>query len=196
MPASFSVVSSPSPIPDPASAPSCVFPSDQAQWFRAEVLPHEAAVRGYLKHRYPAVDADDVLQESYVKVLRAQTTGPIRSAKALLFTVVQRTALSLLRRPKHYTEVPFSAEAASRVLDERPDASEVADARQRTEIVKAAIELLPARCQEIMRRAVLRGEAPDEIAMAMGIAESTVRAQLALGLKRCTAYMQQHGAML
>lgn len=186
-------MNSPSSASDQAPTPPCAFPADSARWFREELQPHDAAVRGYLQRRYPGVDPDDVMQESYIKLLRAKATGQIRSTKAYFFTTVRNTVLSLLRKRKSYTETALSEVSHLRVYDDGPDAAEVAEAGHRFEFVKEAIEHLPPRCREVMRMAVLHGRSSEEICLALGIAENTVRAQLAIGLKKCTDYVREHG---
>jgi RNA polymerase sigma-70 factor (ECF subfamily) len=47
-------------------------PIDQAQWFSEQVQPHEPALRAYLSKRFPALpDHDDLVQETYIRTLRA-----------------------------------------------------------------------------------------------------------------------------
>ncbi len=41
-------MNSPSSASDQAPTPPCAFPADSARWFREELQPHDAAVRGYL----------------------------------------------------------------------------------------------------------------------------------------------------
>lgn len=65
--------------------------SDSTKWFTEEVQPHEPVLRSYLRGAFPAVrDLDDVVQESYLRLWRARTEEPIRSAKAFLFTAARR----------------------------------------------------------------------------------------------------------
>ena len=53
---------------------------EQARWFSEHVHPHEPALRAYLSKRFPTLpDHDDLVQETYVRVLRvadpARRTG-------------------------------------------------------------------------------------------------------------------------
>ena len=59
---------------------------DQARWFAENVLPHEPALRAWLHSRFPSqIDVDDVVQESFVRLLRVQETGPVANPRAFLF---------------------------------------------------------------------------------------------------------------
>ncbi|MSU23495.1 MAG: RNA polymerase subunit sigma-24, partial [Opitutus sp.] len=60
--------------------------SDSTRWFAEEVLPHEPALRAWLRARFPVVtDADDLVQEAYARLMQAHATGPIACPRAFLF---------------------------------------------------------------------------------------------------------------
>ena len=55
-------------------------------------------LKAYLRGSFPSVrDVEDVAQESYLRVWKAYATRPIRSAKALFYTVARRVALNVVR---------------------------------------------------------------------------------------------------
>ena len=61
-----------------------------ARWFAEEVQPHEPALRAYLRARFPAVgDHDDLVQETYARLLRAREQGRLTYAKAFLGFFIQ-----------------------------------------------------------------------------------------------------------
>ncbi|HEY0943912.1 MAG TPA: sigma-70 family RNA polymerase sigma factor [Opitutaceae bacterium] len=187
----------PASFPDPAMPPppadGVASAMEQARWFLKEVHPHEAAVRGYLRNHFPRVDADDVVQESYLKLLRAKTAGKIASVKAYLFAVARNTAVTLGRRQTIYAETPLNELPPLRVLDNGPDAANAADASQRFALMREAIDQLPPRCRDVMRLAALRGLANAEIAAELGLAENTVRVHLGRAIKKCADYLRERG---
>ncbi|HRE79927.1 MAG TPA: sigma factor, partial [Opitutaceae bacterium] len=70
---------------------------DPTRWFTTEVHAHEASLRTHLRAAFPrARDVDDLVQESYLRVWKAQASRPILSAKAFLFKVARHAALDLL----------------------------------------------------------------------------------------------------
>lgn len=158
-----------------------------------EVHPHEAAVRGYLRNRFPGVDVDDVVQESYLKLLRAKAAGKIASAKAYLFAVARNTAVTLGRRQTIYSATPLNELPDLRVLDGGPDAANAADASQRLALMRDAINQLPPRCRDVMRLAVLRGMGNAEIAAELGLSENTVRVHLGRAIKKCADFLRERG---
>lgn len=157
------------------------------------IRPHEAAVRGYLQSTFPAVDPDDVVQESYLKLLRAKTLGHVASAKAYFFSVARNTAITIFRRNQIYAATPIYDLPDSYILQDGADVSESINAEHRHELVIQAVDLLPARCRDILQFAVFHGMSNAEIATKLGLAEVTVRVQLARGMKRIVGYIREQG---
>lgn len=166
---------------------------DHAQWFAEAVQPHEPALRRYLRNQFPSIEADDVVQESYLKLLKARTAGKVTSTKAYFFSVARNTALTLFRRRRIYSEVPVNELPEWRVLDGGADAAESTNHQLRIALAVKAIGQLPGRCQEICRLVAWERLAPSDIAARLGIAESTVHVQLARGIMKCAAYLRERG---
>jgi len=178
----------------PRSENSRLSAVNQSKWFSEEVLPHEPALRGYLRNNFPTVETDDVVQDSYLKLIRSGALGKIASTKAYLFSVARNTALTLFHRRRIYSETPVDELPSWRVLDGGLDGAQALAGRERFELMAAAIEQLPDRCREVMSLAVLRGQANAEIAQALGLSENTVRVHLARGIKKCADFLRERGA--
>src|SRR5436305_11418065 len=82
-----------------------------------------------------AADAEDVLQEVFLKLVRRRG-GPIRDLAAYLLTAARHEACSVLRRRGRETLDGDVAADDLPVLDTRPDFAE-------TEAVRAAVAALP-----------------------------------------------------
>lgn len=162
-------------------------------WVVDNFGPHEGEVRGYIQARFPSVDADDIVQESYLKLLKLRAAEKIESARAYFFSVARNTALTLFRRERIYSDIPVSELPPALLAVEGDDAAEAAYSRQRLELVVAAIDRLPARCREVMQLSLLGGPSTAAIAQQLGLAESTVRVQLVRGVHRCRDFMNECG---
>ena len=80
--------------------------ADQSCWFVTEVQPHRPSLRAWLLARFPTLpDVDDVVQETFARVLGAREAGPIRSTRALLFAIARNLALDAVRR-QQVVQVP------------------------------------------------------------------------------------------
>jgi RNA polymerase sigma factor (sigma-70 family) len=170
-------------------------PAERARWFTQDVHKHEAALRGYLHSAFPSLDVDDVVQESYLKLLRARAAGHIASTKSYLFAVARNTALTIFHRRRIFSATPVNELPDSSVLMDEPDAAQRLAASERFELMSQAIAHLPERCREVMHLAALRGCSNAEIATTLGLSENTVRVHLARGIRRCADFLRKQGEL-
>jgi RNA polymerase sigma-70 factor (ECF subfamily) len=166
---------------------------DTSRWFTDHVQPHEPALRGYLHGLVAPSDIDDLVQETYARLLRARERGSIYHPRGLLFATARNAARDLHRRRATANSIPITEIDGSRVFDDAPGAAELASRRQETEILEAAIAALPPRCREILLLRKFENLSHREIAAQLGIAEHTVEAQLTKALHRCEEFFARHG---
>jgi RNA polymerase sigma factor (sigma-70 family) len=124
-------------------------PTEQARWFAEQVQPHDAALRAYLTGLVAPSDVDDIVQDTYARLLRAQERGPIDSPRGLLFATARNVARDMFRRRATANTVPIAEIDSSRVFDDGPGVAEVVSRRQEEEFLMAAIDALPPRSREI-----------------------------------------------
>ena len=169
---------------------------EQARWFSEQVQPHEPALRAYLSKRFPALpDHDDLVQETYVRTLRAHEGGRVPCARAFLFTTARNAAIDLFRRRRGHAHEEISEFSALPLLDEAPDLTEAAEREQRLEVLLEAILALPDRCRQVMMLRHLDGLAYKEIAERLGISPETVKVHMIKGVKDCTRFFRQRGLL-
>jgi RNA polymerase sigma-70 factor (ECF subfamily) len=157
-------------------------------------MPHEPELRAWLKGRFPAsVEIDDIVQESYIRLLRTQQHAPVRYARAYLFSTARNLALAQLRRPQIFSHDPLSDREDLAHATADGDIAEDVSTRQEIALLFEAIETLPRRCREILVLRRLQGVPPREIAAQLSISDETVQTQLARGLQRCLEYLRQRG---
>jgi len=174
-------------LPTPSAAPRD-FP-DEARWFAEAVQPLDGEVRGFLRHRFPAItEVDDLVQEAYARIWRARTLGPIRNPRAFLFQIVRNLAHDHHRRGAKNPPVPLTDLEAERVFDGEPSAAEQASRQQEREILLAAVRALPERCREVVLLRYLDGLSYKEIATQLNLSPETVKVHLTKGLQRCQAH--------
>ena len=71
---------------------------DENQWFSEYLQPHEPMLRAWLRSRFANdLDVDDVVQEAYMRVLKAYKEKPIQAPKAFLFATARNIALNMVR---------------------------------------------------------------------------------------------------
>ncbi|MBC7366583.1 MAG: RNA polymerase sigma factor [Undibacterium sp.] len=171
-------------------------PTDQARWFSAHVQPCEPALRAYLQKRFPALpDHDDLLQETYVRTLRAYEGGRVTHARAFLFTTARNAAIDLFRRRRAQIHEEISETTALMIIDENPGLAESQEREQRLDLLLEAILALPERCRQVMMLRHLDGLAYKEIAVRLGISPETVKVHMIKGVKDCTRFFHQRGLL-
>lgn len=128
--------------------------------------------------RNPA-DAEDAVQETYLRVLRHRDTlGEVRDHRVWLIRIVWNIVLDRKRRAKTRPETDDVAELA-RVLPSGGLSAEArAAAAQHHAHVLACVDQLPAKEREVLQLSAFDELSSVEIAAVLGITESSVRSRL------------------
>ena len=167
-------------------------PADPAmtRWFAEHVQPHEAMLRVWLRNQFRNEDdIDDVIQETYLRLLRAREQGEVTSPKAFLFAVARNLALDRLRHRQVLPTKSLAENEVLSVLEEGAGIPEAVAHHQELELLTEAIQSLPDRCRQIFTLRKVYGMSQPEIARQLGLSENTVSAQLTLGVKKCMTFM-------
>ncbi len=161
------------------------------RWFADEVEPHEPALRAYLQAAAPAaVDVDDLLQESYLRLLRVRESGSVRNVKALLFVLARHAVCDAVRHKLANREIAGTEIDAFPVLDRSADVVDLVARRQEQSLLADAMRSLPQRCREVLLLRKIHGLSQKEIARRLGISENTVESLVSRGLQRCARYLR------
>jgi RNA polymerase sigma factor (sigma-70 family) len=163
-------------------------PSDDASWFAVAVQPHDAALRAWLRVRFPALDdVDDVMQEVYARILQVRARDPLRehAVKPLLFTLARNLALDHFRRRQIVPMDTLPGDDSNALFDDSPGIGEEVSRRQELALLADAIQSLPERCRQVLTLRKIYGLRQREIAQQLGISEHTVEAQVGIGVRRC-----------
>ena len=167
-----------------------------SRWFTEEVQPHEPALRAYLQARFPTLaDHDDLVQETYTRLLRAQANGGVRYPKAFLFTAARNAAFDLFRRRGAKPTEAVTDLVELTVLEDIPGVGEQMDQSYELEVLADAVRALPDRCRQVIMLRYLDGLAYKEIAVQLGISTETVKVHMAKGMRRCAAFFAERGLL-
>jgi RNA polymerase sigma-70 factor (ECF subfamily) len=164
------------------------------RWFAEEVLPHESALRAWLRGRFAGLsDVDDLVQESYSRLMKARETGSIACVRAFLFVTARNLALNHLRHQRHERPEGFEELDPSIVVDERAAVPESVARAEDLQLLIQAIESLPERCRQIVTLRKIYGLSQKEVAARLDISEHTVEAQGTIGLRKCIEFFSRRG---
>lgn len=159
-------------------------------------VEHEAALRRFLSRFLSrAQDIEDVSQEAFLKAFAAEATQPVLAPKAFLFRIAKNLALNERARFVNSRTGPFEGgdEGAAAVPCDAPSAEDQALAREKLALFCEAISSLPPQCRQVFLLRKVQGISQKEIARRTGVSVSTVEKHIALGLLRCSAYLERHG---
>jgi RNA polymerase sigma factor (sigma-70 family) len=168
--------------------------SELQAWFEHEVRPHETEMRRMLHDLAAPSEIDDLVQESFLRLLRVRERAPVFYPRALLLGIARNAALDLHRRRRTARTNDIGENAWYDVPDNGPSTQEIVSLRQENLLLEEAIRDLPGRCREVLLLRRLEGFSQKEVASRLNISVKTVEAQLTRALKRCASYMAKHGA--
>jgi RNA polymerase sigma factor (sigma-70 family) len=161
-------------------------------WLAKEILIHERALRRYLARFFrDTADIDDAVQEAYARLLSLSdsASAAVRNWQAFLFASARNVALDRIRKSRVVSFDALAEIESLHVLDQQPSADEALNARQELALLAETIAGLPDRCREVLTLRKLYGLSQRDIALRLGIAESTVEKHVAYGVRLCAERM-------
>ena len=173
-----------------------MLPADQTVWFAESVQPHEPALRAFLSRRFSSLpDHDDLVQETYARLLRVSDPQRLGHVRAFLFTTARNVAIDHVRRTRRTPVGPINDIAEFSLLEPARGAADLLDLAQRHEAMLSALETLPERCREVMLLRYVDGFSASEIAVRLGLAAATVRVHLMKGVRNCAQFFRARGLL-
>jgi RNA polymerase sigma-70 factor (ECF subfamily) len=126
-----------------------------------------------------SADAEDAVQETYLRVLRHRDTlNEIRDPRVWLVRIVWNVVLDRKRRSKTRPETDDIADLARLLPASGLSAEERVSSAQHHERVLRAVEKLPAKEQQVLILSAFEELSSVEIAHVLGTTESTIRSRL------------------
>lgn len=160
--------------------------SQHARWGEF-VARYRPMMESYLRERFPAVDADEAVQETLIALIRAlpvyryvpEETGHFRS---YLTGILRHKALRAAARADRWArrQRAFAGAQTAAAMSRVPPVDADEEARWRQSLLEIALQQLladasvHARTREVFRRVAVNGEKPDDVAQAFGIARNAV----------------------
>jgi RNA polymerase sigma factor (sigma-70 family) len=153
--------------------------------FEEVVLPHLDAAFNYARWLTKnEADAEDVVQDAYVRALRFFSSLRGEDARAWLLTIVRNTWYGRFPRRAGPGVMPVADEEADTRADTSLDPEGQLMQQQTVEQVRRALETLPTDFREVLVLRELEGLSYKEIAAIVGIPLGTVMSRLARARER------------
>ena len=147
---------------------------------------HHASLIKFLRRRLRvADDADDVAQETYIRMMKYEGSDEIKSASAMLFHIAVNVAndhgrAALSRCSGDHCDIDDVSLAS-----DLPSAERVVQAGQNLDMLLDVIEALPPKCRQVFLLSRAHGMTYAEIARHCRISVKMVEKQISRALAAC-----------
>ena len=150
-------------------------------------------LRAWLYSRFgDRCDLDDIIQESFLRVLKAKADHSLKSPKSFLFATARNLALDSLKHSSVSKTEYLAQFEMSEFEDSGMGIPEIVARNQELEILTKALQSMPDRCRQVFTLRRVYGMPQREIAKKLNISRNTVSAQLTVGLRKFTQYMETY----
>lgn len=156
---------------------------ERAAWIARNVLPWEPAIRAWLRrNRVVDLDVDDIVQETYARIVSLESFDAIQNPKQYCFQVAHSVVVDHVRRARIVSIYSVGNVEELGLAAPEADPEQTVNFREEIERVASAIAALPARTRDVLMMRRLAGFNQRETAQRLSIAEKTVEKHMARGV--------------
>ncbi len=147
---------------------------------------HHTSLIKFLRRRLStADDADDVAQETYIRMMKYEGSSEIRSPSAMLFRIAVNVANDHGRAAQARCASDHCDIEDVALASEQPSAERAVQAHQSLSLLLDVIEGLPPKCKQVFLLSRAHGMTYGEIALHCGISVKMVEKQISRALAAC-----------
>ncbi len=162
-------------------------------WFKAVILPHEAALRRQLRREGAALgDIDDLVAEALARAYQVDDWARVDQGRSYLFSIARNLVLDAARRHKVVAFDTFADLDVLNLADERASVESGAIARDELQRLQRAVDRLPPRPRQVFLLRRLEGLRVEEVADRLSLSVSTVEKHFARAMAALTEAMAEH----
>ena len=156
---------------------------ERALWLSRHVLKHEPALRAWLNHRRIAgLEIDDIVQETYARLIRVESVAHIDNARNYMFQTAYSVLISHVRRSKVVSFQAVNDLDNLMAASHEPSPEERTADRDELHRLAQAIAGLPGKIRDVFILRRVHGLSQREVAGQLGLAESTVEKHMSRGI--------------
>jgi RNA polymerase sigma factor (sigma-70 family) len=158
------------------------FSDERAIWLGRHVLPHEPALRAWLRRRHlGGLDVDDIIQETYTRLVSADSVAHVHDARSYAFQIAGSVVIDHLRRMKVVSIASVPDLDLLEVVSDEPSPERQVIDRDELHRLAGMIARLPGKVRDVFTLRRVYGLSQREVAAKLGIAESTVEKHMSRG---------------
>ncbi len=136
-------------------------------------------------------EAEEVVQEAFLKLHSAKKSEEIVSHKAFIYRIAHNLAMNTLRRRKIVRFDTGVDMEEIEVESNVPLADQQLNSKQEFRIFCDAVRSLPPKCRQAFVLRVIHKKSFKEVSQELGIAISTVEKHVLRGMRECQQYMEK-----
>ena len=164
-------------------------------WFVSEILPHQAALTGFLKRVCrSSSEVADLRQETYIRVCESAIKARPRSPKAFLLATARNLVIDRCRRDRVVSiDHVANGTALELSIDELTPERQL-EAREDLQQLNRAFHALPEKTKSVIWLRRVAGLSQREAAASLGIDEGALEGHMARGMRRLAEAVAEKGA--
>jgi len=144
---------------------------------------HRREVRNFLRGQLKCEHtADDLTQETYLRLMRARDVPAVQDWRALIFRVARNLAIDHLRRRGRRTAFELELEALYEITGDTPDIDATLDCEEDMTRLESSLQELSPQCRKVFELSRNEGLGHREIADRLGMSVRTVARRMALSM--------------
>ena len=155
----------------------------------------KARLSRFLVSMVPPRDVEDIIQETYVRMCKAENKTFIKDSESFMFRTARNLALDYLKRAE--TRLTSGVDDIDEILLEEHDPTfgQIASDEE-FGLFCAAIRELPKQSQRAFILKKVYGYSLKEIMLEMDLGQPTVESHIVSAMKKCVQYMRNHNVEL
>lgn len=156
----------------------------------------EGAIKRLLARILPRrPDVEDLAQETFLRAFAAEGEQEILFPRAFLLKIARNLAINESQRMRHATTSALEDFPSPDVLgsDSQPSEDDKVYSRQKLIAFAEAVSALPEQCRKVFILRKVHGLSQREVAVSLGVTESTVEKHVAAGLLRTSEFLRRRG---
>jgi RNA polymerase sigma-70 factor (ECF subfamily) len=164
------------------------------EWVMSNFLPFEAELRRMIRRVCTSqAEIDDVIQETYYKVLQMPNLDHVRDPNGFLVQTARNIVIDRMRRSAIVNIEAMANLEDLNIPDTSPSLERVVMARAELRWVLGLLANLPDRCREVFRARRIYGLSQLETAETLGITEGIVEKESMRGLALISDMIERAG---
>lgn len=165
----------------------CIMATNKTFFLESLFRRHVRELRSCVRRRVGVQEAEDVVQETYLHLLKRSDPDSLREPRAYLFRSALNLSTDTWRNAQARQTTTDGDAEFERLIDPAPGPEALADGTLQLRRFLAALDELPEACRHALVLNKFEGRTHDKIAIQLGISTKTVRRHIARALAHCGA---------